>query len=323
MVRVMDGSGTVATKPFQITVAAPPLAITTTSLPDGTRGVLYSQPITASGGSQAGYSWSISDGSLPPGLSLTPSGVPSATLSGTPISPGTYFFTVEVTDFGGASASRDFRVEIAAGQLEITTTSLPDGVLGYPYSRPIAAVGGSQAAYSWSISGGSLPPGLSLSLGGTPSATLSGTPSSAGTYSFTVNVTDSSGAVASQPLLLTVAASSLRITTTTLPAATRGTYYVQSITASGGTQFGYSWSTPGPLPPGLFLTATGTPSAFLHGTPSTQGYFVFPVTVRDSSGAIASKSVQITVRAPSIAPKMPETPGGLPEPPSSGIVDAP
>lgn len=91
--------------PLQYFIAAPtPPVITTLTLPSVRQGVAYSQPITASGGTTP-YSWALAPGSdpLPPGLALSPTGTPSATLSGTPTTPGLYQFTVRVTDGVGAT----------------------------------------------------------------------------------------------------------------------------------------------------------------------------------------------------------------------------
>ena len=88
----------------------PPLAITTASLPGGTAGQPYSQNVTASGG-QTPYSWSLVSGSLPPGLTLT-SGTPSATISGTPTTAGSYAFTLEVTD-GAQTATKAYSIVVA------------------------------------------------------------------------------------------------------------------------------------------------------------------------------------------------------------------
>jgi subtilisin family serine protease len=90
----------------------PTLAITTTSLPGGTAGQAYSQSVTATGGTTP-YSWSVVSGSLPPGLSLSPTGTPSATLSGTPTTAGTYNFTVQVTDNAAATDTQALSVTVS------------------------------------------------------------------------------------------------------------------------------------------------------------------------------------------------------------------
>ena len=163
---------------------SPSLAITTSSLPGGTVNASYSQAVTASGG-QTPYAWSVASGSLPAGLTLT-SGTPSATISGTPTTAGTYAFTLEVSD-GTQTASQGYSITVGAA-LAITTSSLPGGTVNASYSQAVTASGG-QTPYAWSVASGSLPAGLTLT-SGTPSATISGTPTTAGTYAFTLEVSD-------------------------------------------------------------------------------------------------------------------------------------
>ncbi|MBI4231462.1 MAG: putative Ig domain-containing protein [Planctomycetes bacterium] len=91
----------------------PPLVISTASLANGQQGVAYSAPITASGGTGQGYVWSQSAGTLPPGLILSASGNPTATLSGTPTTVGSYGFTIQVRDAAGYTGSKPFTITIA------------------------------------------------------------------------------------------------------------------------------------------------------------------------------------------------------------------
>jgi hypothetical protein len=79
-----------------------------------------------------------------------------------------------------------FRINIAR-PLSVTTTTLPNGAQGAAYSTTVQATGG-QAPYAWSLISGALPPGLSLSA---TSGTISGTPTTAGTFNFTLRATDS------------------------------------------------------------------------------------------------------------------------------------
>jgi hypothetical protein len=201
-VRVTDsGSPTPATddQPLSITInPAGTLTISTSSLPAGTQNTSYpTQTLQATGGTQP-YSWSKASGNLPTGLSLSSTGI----ISGTPTASGTFSFTVQVTDATLATATKPLSITInpyTPGALTITTTSLPSGTEGGTYSRTVEATGGT-TPYTWSIYSGSLPPGLSIGSTGT----ISGTATTAGTYDFTVRVSDSASANADKPLSITI-----------------------------------------------------------------------------------------------------------------------
>lgn len=90
----------------------PPVEIATTSLPGGSVGQAYSQSITATNGATP-YTWSIVSGSLPPGLSISTSGTPSTTISGTPTTTGTYGFTVQVTDADTGTDTQELSISVA------------------------------------------------------------------------------------------------------------------------------------------------------------------------------------------------------------------
>ena len=170
-----------------ITVSAAPskLTITTTGLAAGKNGTSYSASLSASGGTP-GYTWSIASGSLPAGLTLSSAGV----ISGTPTGSGTSTFTVGVQDSGSpaqtASVSESITVSAAPSTLTITSANLSAAQTGSSYTATLSATGGTPG-YTWSVSAGKLPAGLSLSSGGV----ISGTPTKTGTSSFTVTVTDS------------------------------------------------------------------------------------------------------------------------------------
>jgi hypothetical protein len=182
----------------------PPVQITTTSLPNGTAGAAYNASLAATGG-VAPYTWSAVSG-LPAGLSLSATGA----ISGTPTTAGSYNVTVKVTDAAAYQATAVVAIVIAAatcqncGGLGITTTSLPAGTVGAAYSATLAATGGTPS-YTWSISAGNLPPGLTVA---PATGVISGTPSSAGSSSFTAMVTDSASPhnTASQALAISVTA---------------------------------------------------------------------------------------------------------------------
>jgi len=112
-------------------------------------------------------------------------------ISGTPTTAGEYTFTVQVTDSSdpAESATQVFSISIAAeGVLIITTTCLSDGGVGIPYNATVVAIGGTEP-YTWSYSG-DWPDGLTLD---SVTGAISGAPTVAGDYNFTVQVTDSSG----------------------------------------------------------------------------------------------------------------------------------
>src|SRR5205085_230564 len=171
-----DSASGSTTKALSLTINPPPLSISTSSLPAGTVGAAYSQALTATGGSTP-YTWSISAGSLPAGLTLSAGG----TISGTPGSAGTSNFTVKVTDSASVSMTAALSLTVNPPALSITTSSLPAGTVGTPYSQALGASGGT-LPYTWSVSVGSLPAGFTLSAAGT----ISGTPSTAGPSSLTV-----------------------------------------------------------------------------------------------------------------------------------------
>src|SRR5438309_8509446 len=130
-------------------------------------------------------SFSVSAGTLPTGLTLSSSGV----ISGTPTAAGPFNFTITVTDSAAATASQAYTLTInsAGSTLQITTTSpLPSGTVSTPYSQTLTATGGT-TPYTWSVASGTLPSGISLNAS---SGALTGTSSSAGTFTFTAQVTD-------------------------------------------------------------------------------------------------------------------------------------
>src|SRR4029077_564583 len=133
-------------------------------------------------------------------------------------------------------------------------------------------------ADTWTVIAGVLPAGLTLSPGGT----IAGTPNTAGTTNFTVQVKDSSGVTATKALSIVIV-STLSVTTATLPGGTVGTVYQQTLAASGGSG-GNIWSvTLGALPAGLTLS----PAGGITGTPTTAGTSTFTAQVKDSSGTTA------------------------------------
>lgn len=158
------------------------ITVSPNTLPPGTVGNGYNQSFAAAGGSTS-YTFSAS-GSLPSGLSLSSGG----TLAGIPTASGTFNFTVTATDVANCTGNRAYTLTInppACGTITISPNTLPAGTVGNGYNQSFSASGGS-TSYTFSVTAGSLPNGLSLLSGGT----LSGTPTASGTFTFTVTATD-------------------------------------------------------------------------------------------------------------------------------------
>jgi hypothetical protein len=168
------------------------LSINPSSLAPAFVGASYGVPLTAGGGSGSGYTFLVTSGALPPGLTLSPSGG----FSGSAMQAGSYTFTVTATDGAGNTGTQSYTLAVEE-PLSIAPVTVP-ATAGAQYTQTLTAQGGSNAGYTFgSIS---LPAWLNLSTGGV----LSGTPTVAGSYSFGVTVTDSNGTSATQGFTLTV-----------------------------------------------------------------------------------------------------------------------
>ena len=285
-----------------LTISTASLVISTSSLPGGQTGAAYSATLAATGGVSP-YTWSLTSGTLPAGLTLNAStgaitGTPSAAVASTPL-------TFKVTDSSSPALTQtaNLTLTISSASLAISTSSLPNGQTGVAYSATLAASGGA-SPYTWSITSGTLPAGLTLNastgaITGTPSAAVASTP-------LTFKVIDSSSPALTQTanLTLTISPVSLVISTSSLPNGQTGVAYNSTLAATGGIS-PYTWSlTSGTLPAGLTLNAstgaiTGTPSAAVASTPLT-----FKVTDSSSPALTQTANLTLTITqqaAPSIS----------------------
>jgi len=175
-------------------------------------------------------------GVLPPGLSLTASGLISGTLS----RPGGFTFNVHLADSGTPSQDCDetFHLDVASALYITSASPLPTAFLNEPYTHTLTAAWGMPPYTNWSITSGSLPEGLSLdpALG-----IISGVPRSAGASAFTVRAVDAAQATASRQLELEVLPRLQPLTAGNLPLAVVNTPYYTALLAQGGTP-PYVWS---------------------------------------------------------------------------------
>jgi hypothetical protein len=282
-----------ATKQLSITVNPAPLAIVTATLPNGTLQSTYNSTLQVSGGTTP-YTWSVTVGALPTGLTLNAA---TGQISGVPTTSGTSAFTVTVTDSATPTPqtkSKQFSI-LVNPVLSVSTASLPNGTVGTAYSQQLQSSGGT-APITWSVTLGTLPTGLTLNSG---TGVISGTPTTAATSNFTVQAADASTPqqTATKALSIIVNAAPLAVTTTTLPNGTVGIAYNTTLQSSGGTP-PVMWAvTVGTVPAGLALnTSTGA----ITGSPTTTGASSFTVQATDSAtptAQTATQALSITVVA--------------------------
>ncbi|AEM49468.1 outer membrane autotransporter barrel domain protein [Stenotrophomonas maltophilia JV3] len=273
-----------ASQSYALTVNAPTISLTPSTLPAATGGTAYSQTITASGGTGS-HTFSLSAGALPPGVGLTSGGI----LSGTPTTAGSYAFTITATDSLGFTGSQAYSFTVNAPAITLTPATLPAATGSTAYNQTLTASGGN-GGYTFSLSTGALPPGIGLSSAGV----ISGTPTTTGSYTFTVQATDGFGFSGSQAYALAVNAPAIVFVQTTLPGGQVATAYSQTLSAGGGSgSFTYSLSA-GALPPGIALSSAGA----LSGTPTAAGSYSFTVTATDTFGFTGSQAFTVGINQP-------------------------
>ncbi len=244
------------------------------------QGSSFAQTLTASGG-DGNFTWSISTGSLPPGLSLIGNKIGGSAQG----PPGTSRFTIQVSS-GDQSTTLACSLTVTAARLQLTSGCPTDAVQGVPYTFVLSATAGAgPGTYAFSIVNGSLPAGLSLN-----GSTISGTPQGpAGSSPFTIQLT-SGAETATSSCSMNIAATPLTLAGTCPASAEAGKPVSTTVTATGG-QAPYTFSFTGS--PWLSLN-NGTVS----GTPPAEGTGTFTVTVTDAAKAAKSLSCSFPVTAP-------------------------
>jgi hypothetical protein len=272
-----------------VTRGMTPLAIDAAPVSKGSIGRAFSSVLGATGGTTLRF-WSIVSGALPAGLSLNSL---DGTIAGMPAEAGTFAITVEVSDSNVRTARAEFSINVDAPPLSIETKPLALGRVGQQYYDYISGYGG-LPAYAWSKSG-NFPPGLNFT-SDDGQATITGYPTLAGTYTFTVSVYDSSSPtqVDTETFTIYVSDGSLAIETEWLSNGAVSQDYSHAIEAAGGVG-PYNWSATGNVPPGLSLQASTANYTRLSGRPTLAGTYNFTVSVSDSSNPQKSDSQTYTV----------------------------
>lgn len=277
-------------------------------LPDAILGQSYTGHLFTS--HQAGGTLSVVSGNLEPGLVLPTTFTGSAdVVSGTPTAAGVAAgngFTVRGTGDQGQPLYQAYFIQVQPENQPLTVNNdgpnLSPGFAGQAGYTALFFVAGGAAPYTWSLVSGKFPPGLSLTTFSDPrdaNDELVGTPTTTGTYTFTMRVTDYDGQQATQQFTVAVHPP-LQVPTTTLPSGTVGVPYSTDLdnSAQGGPP-PYSWfvvNNIDELTPGLTLDTTSPDfNNVLDGTPTQAGTFNFPMQVQDSFDNTLNATLTVTI----------------------------
>jgi hypothetical protein len=229
--------------------------------------------------------WSLQSGSLPPGITLSASGV----LTGTPTTEGSYQFTLKA-QYASPFDTQEYTLSVRhpiSVKSPFAPTPRSSAEVGIRFGKTVSATGGS-GTYKWSLASGALPAGVALD---PTTGAISGTPQAAGNYAFVIAATDTEGRGATANAALSVAPR-LAVKTLRLPTARLGRAYQARLATSGGVR-PVTWKMSGKLPPGVrFAKALGA----LTGTPSRTGTFRLTVQAVDALGAKAQRKLVLDVR---------------------------
>ena len=267
------------------TVICPAVTLTPASLPNGQVGTPYNQTLAAqpAGGN---YTFSVTSGALPPGLSLNTS---SGVISGAPSQMGNFSFRVTATGLSTCGGARDYQISVpTCTAISINPASLPGGMVGAAYNQMVS--GSPVGSYNYSVTSGALPTGLTLNA---TTGAITGTSSQAGSFAFTItaSVSGCSGARS-----FTVTIDCPAITLASLGNATAGVSFSGNVAASPGGAYTYSMQS-GSLPSGLTLNpSTGA----VTGLPSVSGTYSFTIKAQAANECSGSQQYSLTVGCPSI-----------------------
>lgn len=273
------------------------LSWVTTALSNGTQSAAYSVLLQATGGTLP-YTFSLLSGSLPDGVSVNQQ-AGQWYVSGTPTTFGTFSVTLRVVDNASGVADRSFAFVIAQAPstLTILTNTLPGtGTVGFGFGNTTFQAAGGSTPYTWSIVG-TQPPGLTI---GASTGIFGGTPTTAGTYTFNVKVTDNVAATdTSGSFTIVISAAALAIQTSAFsPGEVNAAWGNHSIVAVNGTP-PYSFIISNKPAWMNYSSTGGNTNNVVSGTPTTETDYNLDTTVTDAASTTANRSIFLHIDAAS------------------------
>jgi len=288
-----NSSGSTASLVVTVTVgSAIAPAITSPAVADFTLGKPGAAAITATGSPTPAIT---ETGSLPAGLSFTDNGNGTALLSGTPTKTGTTSLAIKASNGVGQDATQAYTLVVGQAPA-FTSAASATAQTGSHFTFTVTTSGYPAPSFGWS----NVPPGITFTDNGNGTATLSGTPSTPGSYAMPLSAASAYG-TAQQTLTVTVRQAPA-ITSAGSAVFTAGTEGTFTVTTTGSPLAAITES--GSLPSGVTLTDDGDGTATLTGTPTPGTNGSYPITLKAANGVSpdATQPFTLTVDGGSTAP---------------------
>jgi hypothetical protein len=286
----VGGLAAPATQSFTLTVLAPP-TITSADHSAFSEGSAGSFTVTTTAGNPTATTISTT-GTLPAGLSFSDNGDGTATVAGTPDvgSRGTYTVTITASNGVAPDSTQTFTVTVNAPPA-ITSADHVTFTVGVAASFTVTTTGQPTPALSET---GTLPPGTTFTDDGDGTATLGGTPTSGGSYSFTITASNGVLPDATQAFTVTVDQPPVMTSAdhTTFAVGSPGTF---TVTSAAGTPAATTITKSGSLPPGVSFTDNGDGTATMAGTPVSGTGGSYPLTITASNGVLPDSTQSFTL----------------------------
>jgi len=286
----VGGLAAPATQSFSLTVLAPPV-ITSANHATFSELSAGSFTVTTSAGNPAATTLSKT-GTLPSGVSFTDNGDGTGTLAGTPNAGSRGVYTVTITASNGVApdATQTFTLTVNAPP-QITSANHATFTLNAAAAFTVTTTGQPTPSVSET---GSLPPGMTFTDNGDGTATLGGTPTSGGSFTFTFTASNGVLPNATQSFTVTVNAPP------TITSADHSTFAVGSagsftVTTTPGVPAATTLTETGPLPSGVTFTDNGDGTATLAGTPASGTGGSYSLTITASNGVLPNSTQAFTL----------------------------